>query len=309
LSSSRKTIFVAIAANVGIAVAKFVGFAFTGSSAMLSEAIHSLVDCGNGGLLLFGQRQAAKPADELHPFGYGKELYFWSLIVAVLIFVLGGGISVAEGIDHVRHPAPETSATWAYAILLASVVFEGYSFVVSIREFKEAHPGAPILRSIHTSKDPSSFTVIFEDTAALLGLIFALLGIWLSHSMGMPRADGAASILIGLLLLTVSVLLIAECKNLLVGEGADRETLRSIRELATADPDVLATGYPFTMYFGPHTALLVMNIKFREGLSGAEHKAAIERIETAIRSRHPEIQHISLEFDPAPARLFNPSAH
>ena len=217
MSSSRKTIFVAIAANIGIAVAKIVGFLFTNSSAMLSEAIHSVVDCGNGALLLFGQRQSKKPADETHPFGHGKELYFWSLIVALLIFMLGGGISIAEGILHIRHPAPPEDPTWAYAILAVAFLFEGYSFLVSVREFRVETGNTPILRAIHQSKDPSIFTVLFEDTAALLGLLTAFFGILLSHHFAMPRADGIASVLIGLILLTVATLLIVESTGLLIG--------------------------------------------------------------------------------------------
>ena len=293
--SARKTIFVAIAANVGIAVAKIVGFAFTGSSAMLSEAIHSVVDCGNGALLLFGERQSQKPADETHPFGHGKELYFWSLIVALLIFVLGGGISIAEGISHVRHPAAPEDATWAFAILGIAFLFESYSFVVSIREFRAETGNAPIVHAIHQSKDPSVFTVVFEDTAALLGLITAFLGILLSHSLGWLRADGIASIVIGLILLTVATLLIVESKGLLVGEGADRRTLHTIRTLASADPDVDQVAYPFTMYFGPHAVLLTMNVQFRRDLPANAIESAIHRIEHAIRTAHPEIKYIYLE--------------
>ena len=295
MSSSRKTIFVAIAANIGIAVAKIIGFLVTGSSAMLSEAIHSVVDCGNGALLLFGQRQSQKPADETHPFGHGKELYFWSLIVALLIFVVGGGISIAEGVSHIRHPAAPEDATWAYAILAIAFLFEGYSFVVSIREFRAETGNAPIFRAIHQSKDPSIFTVLFEDTAALLGLITAFLGILLSHSLGWLRADGIASVLIGLILLTVATLLIVESKGLLVGEGADRRTLHTIRTLASADPDVEEVAYPFTMYFGPHAVLLTMNVQFRPNLPANAIEAAIHRIEHAIRAGHPEIKYIYLE--------------
>lgn len=295
MSSSRKTIFVAIAANVAIALAKVVGFVFTGSSAMLSEAIHSVVDCGNGGLLLFGEKQSRKPADETHPFGHGKELYFWSLLVALLIFVLGGGISIAEGIRHIRHPAPSEDATWAYAILAVAFLFEGYSFLVSIREFRASTGHQPIFRAIHQSKDPSIFTVLFEDTAALLGLLTAFVGILLSHSFGLPHADGIASVVIGVILLIVATLLIVESKGLLVGEGADRSTLHTIRSLATADPDVEAVAYPFTMYFGPHAILLTMNVQFRQDLPANAIEAAIARIEHAIQTPFPNIRYIYLE--------------
>jgi cation diffusion facilitator family transporter len=295
VASSNKSIFVAIGANLGIAVAKIVGFIFTGSSAMLSEAIHSVVDCGNGGLLLLGLRRGSRPADETHPFGHGKELYFWTLIVALLIFVLGGGVSIAEGISHVRHPAPSEDAGWAYAILGVSILFEGYSFYVSLKEFHEATGGAPLLAAIRASKDPSTFTVIFEDAAALLGLFTALTGIFLSHTLGWLRADGIASIIIGLLLIVVAVLLITKCKTLLVGEGADSSTLRTIRLLTQADPEVEQVGYPFTMYFGPHMILLTMNVQFRKGLNGEGIEAATARIEAAVRSHNPDIRNIYLE--------------
>ncbi|CAN5737552.1 cation diffusion facilitator family transporter [soil metagenome] len=297
MSTSRKTIYVAILANAGIAAAKIVGFVFTSSSAMLSEAIHSLVDCGNGGLLLLGQRLSSRPPDRTHPFGYGKELYFWSLIVALLIFVLGGGISIAEGIDHIRHPKAGEDAIWAYGILGVSILFETYSFVVSIKEFKLAHPGLTIMQGIKVSKDPSGFTVIYEDAAALMGLITALVGIFLSHTFGWLRADGIASVVIGSLLIGVAVLLIVKCKTLLIGESGDDGMLQTIRGLAQADPDIDKAGYPFTMYFGPHTVLLTMNVQFRKGLAASETEASIDRVETAIREAYPDVRHIYLEAD------------
>ena len=297
MSSSRKTIYVAILANLGIAAAKVVGFVFTGSSAMLSEAIHSLVDCGNGGLLLLGQRLSSRPPDETHPFGYGKELYFWSLIVALLIFVLGGGISIAEGIDHIRHPKAGEDALWAYGILGVSILFEAYSFVVSIKEFKHENHGLTLLEGIRASKDPSGFTVIFEDAAALLGLVTAFVGIFLSHTFGWLRADGTASVVIGSLLIAVAVLLIVKCKTLLIGEGADEAMLRTIRGIAQADEDIDNAGYPFTMYFGPHSILLTMNVQFRKGLAASETEAGIDRVEAAIRAAYPDVRYIYLEAD------------
>ena len=297
MSSSRKSIFVAIAANVGIAIAKIVGYVFTGSSAMLSEAIHSLVDCGNGALLLLGLRLSRKPADETHPFGYGKELYFWTLIVAVLIFVVGGGVSIAEGVAHIRSPEPSQDAVWAYAILAFSMVFESYALIVSVRGFRAERGNQPLLQAIRASKDPSGFTVIFEDVAALAGLMTAFVGIFLGRNFGWERADGVASVLIGLLLVFVAVLLIIKCRALIVGEGADAPTLRLMRTLAMSDPDVEQAGYPFTMYFGPHTILLTMNIQFRKGLSGSIIEAAIDRIEARIKSAHPDVAHIYLEVD------------
>ncbi|MEK6396991.1 MAG: cation diffusion facilitator family transporter [Terriglobus sp.] len=297
MAESRKSIYAAIAANLGIAIAKGVGFAFTGSSAMLSEAIHSLVDSGNGALLLVGLNRSARPADELHPFGYGKELYFWSLIVAVLVFVLGGGVSIWEGVEHVVHPLPAEKPIWNYAILGVALLFEGWSLVIALKEFRHSHPNQPMWQAIRSSKDPSGFTVIFEDSAATAGLVAAFIGVWLSSTFGWLRADGIASIVIGLLLMTVATLLIRECRALLVGEGADRETLRVIRETVSSDPDVEAAGRPLTMYFGPHHALLNMDVRFRATLQGAGIDQAIDRIETAIKLRCPDIQQIYLETD------------
>jgi cation diffusion facilitator family transporter len=297
VASSNKSIYVAILANLGIAAAKVVGFFFTRSSAMLSEAIHSLVDCGNGGLLLLGKRLSSRPADETHPFGHGKELYFWTLIVALLIFVLGGGVSIAEGISHIRHAVATDDASWAYAILGVSILFEGYSFIVCIRELKAVSGKQPIFHTIRHSKDPSIFTVLFEDTAALLGLVIALVGIFLSQHFGWHKADGIASIVIGILLISVAVLLIMKCKTLLIGEAADPITLRAIRSIAQADPDVEQAGYPFTMFFGPHAILLTMNLQFRRALVGPEIETAIDRIESAIRADYPDIRNIYLEVD------------
>ncbi len=297
MAESHKSIYAAIVANVAIAIAKSVGFAFTGSSAMLSEAIHSAVDCGNGALLLLGHKRSARPADELHPFGYGKELYFWSLIVAVLVFVLGGGVSVWEGIEHILHPLPPENPVWNYWILGVAFLFEGRSLIVAVREFRAAYPGQPMWQAIHASKDPSTFTVLFEDSAAAAGLVAAFIGVWLSSSFGLHRADGIASVVIGLLLITVATLLIRECKALIIGEGADRPTLHAIRQIVSSDPDVDVAGLPMTMYFGPHNALLAMNVQFRGSLGGAAVDGAIDRIESAIKQQFPDIKHIYLESD------------
>ena len=296
-SSSNKAIFAAIAANVIIAVAKFVGFHFTDSSAMFSEGIHSLVDTGNGGLLLLGLHLSRKRSDETHPFGYGKELYFWTLIVALLVFVLGGVVSVVEGVSHIQNPRPLEAHYWNYAILAVSFLSEGSALFVSLREFRRCQGRLSVWRTIQESKDPSTFTVIFEDTAALLGLITAGLGIYLSQALKIPQLDGAASVLIGLILATVALLLVMKSKTLLVGEGADRFVLRDIRQLALLDEAVERVGYPLTMYFGPHNILLTMNVQFRKDLSGASIEKSVDRIEAAIRNNHPDICHIYLEAD------------
>lgn len=294
-AESKRAIYAAIAGNLAIAATKFVAAGFTGSSAMLSEGVHSLVDTGNGGLLLFGLRQSKRPADEEHPFGYGKELYFWSLIVAILIFALGGGISIYEGIVHLLNPHPIENPGWNYAVLGFALVFEGISWSVAFREFRKVQGKRAAWQVVRASKDPTIFTVLFEDTAAMLGLLVALAGVYLGHALGIPYFDGAASILIGLILSGVAALLAYETKGLLIGEGADRETLASIRRLAEADAGVIQVRRLQTMYFGPETVLLAMDLAFDRTLSAPALESIVDRVEAAIRGQHAEIKHIFIE--------------
>jgi len=295
-AESKGAIYAAIGGNFAIAVMKFTAAAFTGSSAMLSEGIHSVVDTGNGGLLLFGLKRSKQPADAAHPFGYGKELYFWSLIVAVLIFGVGGGISIYEGILHIIHPNPLEDVTWNYVVLGLAIVFETFSFTVAFRAFQhELGEDQNIWQAIKSSKDPTTFTVLFEDTAALLGLIVALVGIFLAHQFNSPYLDGAASVLIGVILTTVAGFLIYESKGLLVGEGADPKTIAGIRKLAKADPAVKKVINPLTMHFGPNTILLTVDIEFDEKLSAAQVKEAVDRLGNGIRQQYPDIKYIYIE--------------
>ncbi len=295
-SGSKTAVYAAVAGNLAIAIMKFVAAALTGSSAMLSEGIHSLVDTGNGGLLLLGINRSKKPADAMHPFGYGKELYFWSLIVAVLIFGIGGGISIYEGVMHIIHPAPLEDPTWSYVVLVLAMVFEGIVFVIALREFKTfVKKDENILQAIKRSKDPTTFTVLFEDSAALLGLVVAFIGIFLAHYFNAPFLDGAASVLIGVILASVAVFLAYESKGLLVGEGADAATLENIRKLAEAETGVKKVVNPLTMHFGPHTILLTVDIEFDEKLSAAEVEQTIDRLEKSIRGKYPDIKHIYIE--------------
>jgi len=231
-AESTRVIYAAIAANLVIAVTKFIAAGFTGSSAMLSEGIHSLVDTGNGGLMLLGVRRSRRPADAAHPFGYGKELYFWTLIVAIVIFAVGGGISAYEGLLHILSPKPIADPAWNYIVLGIAVVFEGYSFTVAFKAFQAERGKLSIWQSIDQSKDPTTYTVLFEDSAALVGLVVALLGVFFAQFLDNPYFDGGASIVIGLILAAVAVLLAYESKDLLVGEALDPETLKDIRRLA-----------------------------------------------------------------------------
>lgn len=293
-SESRTAIFAAIAGNLAIAATKLVAAYFTGSSAMVSEGIHSIVDTGNGALLLLGLRQSKKPADANHPFGHGKELYFWSLIVAILIFALGGGMSVYEGIIHISHPHA-TNPTWNYVVLGFAIVFESISFYFAYRAFKTELKGESILQTIRASKDPTTFTVLFEDTAALLGLVVALVGIFLGDVLDNPYFDGAASIVIGLILGTVAAFLAFETKGLLIGEGVSPETLASIRSIVKGDESVDQVRKSLTMHFGPNEVLLALEVRFKRHMRAAQIAEAINSLEAKIRAMHPEIRHIFIE--------------
>lgn len=292
---SPVAIWGAIAANLLIAVTKFVAAGFTGSSAMLSEGIHSVVDTGNQSLLLLGLRRSRKPPDEHHPFGHGKELYFWSLIVAVLLFGIGGGMSIYEGITHLRHPVPDSNPTWNYAVLGAAFLFEGISWMVAFREFRPKTRGVGFWKAIHGSKDPSIVTVIFEDSAALAGLVIAFLGVFLHHQFGFAWADGAASILIGLVLAVVAVFLVYESKGLLIGESTDPEVVASIRAAACEVPGVVGVQSPMTMHLGPEEVLLNLEVQFQRDLPAHRISDAVEQLEKILRERHPSIRHVFIE--------------
>jgi cation diffusion facilitator family transporter len=290
------TVYGAIAANAVIGVSKFAAGIISGSSAMLSEAIHSVVDTGNELLLLLGIHRSRKPADELHPFGHGKELYFWSLIVAILLFGLGGGMSIYEGISHLRHPAVIKDPTWNYVVLGVAFIAEGTSWAIALNKLlKRKKAGQGIWDAVRASKNPAVFVVLAEDSAALLGIVVAFLGVLLGHTLSNPYLDGAASIIIGLILATVAGFLSYESRDLLVGESADADVLQAIRRLAEADPAVVGVSRPLTMHFGPEQVLLNLDIEFRPDLSASEITAAVDRLEAGIRKERPSIKRIFIE--------------
>ncbi len=301
MANSRVAIYGAIAANVAIAVTKFLVAGITGSSAMLSEGVHSAVDTFNGVLLLVGLRLSRRPATPEHPFGHGKELYFWSLIVAVLIFGLGGGISFYEGVQHVRHPEPMHDPMWNYVVLALAAVFEGSSFTIALRQFLRQKGDTPLWEALHRSKDPTTYTVLAEDAAALVGLLVAAIGIGLSHALNMPELDGVASLLIGLLLAGVAVALIRESRGLLIGEGIRPETARAIRDIALAQPKVRDVGRVLSMYVGPDDVLVTMDLDFDEGTAASEAATAIAMVERHVRERFPMIRRLFIESGVAPA--------
>ena len=298
-AESRKAVIAAIIGNAAIAVIKFVAGSITGSSAMISEGIHSLVDTGNGGLLFHGLRRGARPADEHHPFGHGMEVYFWSLIVAVSIFGIGGGMSIYEGIIHIQHPAPLESPIINYIVLAVAVVFESISFSVAWKAFGTTKGSRRVLSAIHHGKDPSMFTVLFEDTAALLGLGVAFIGVFLSHQLEEPFIDGLASVIIGCILVCAAGWLAYESRSLLVGEGADPELVAAVRAIALADPAVVGLGAVLTMHLGPEDVLLNIEVRFTPGLPAEDIHAAVHRIEERIAEPHPEVNRIFIEVDVA----------
>jgi len=300
MAESKVAIYGAIGANVAIAITKFVVAGITGSSAMLSEGIHSAVDTFNGVLLLVGLKLSKRPATPEHPFGHGKELYFWSLIVGVLIFGLGGGVSFYEGIQHIRAPEPMRDPTWNYVVLAAAFVFEGTSFLIALKQFRAQAKGTPFWQALDRSKDPTTYTVLAEDSAALVGLLVAALGIYLGHALDMPVLDGVASVVIGVLLAGVAVLLIAQARGLLIGEGIRPETARAIRAIAMEQPSVEDVGHVLSMYIGADEALVIVDVNFKDDISTGEAGDAIAAIETEVRARFPTIKRIFIEATEAP---------
>jgi cation diffusion facilitator family transporter len=307
-AESKKAVVAAIIGNLAIAVIKFIAGAITGSSAMISEGIHSVVDTGNGGLLFYGLNRGARPADEHHPFGHGMEIYFWSLIVAVSIFGIGGGMSIYEGIIHIQNPAPLESPIINYIVLAFAVLFESFSFSVAWRVFRKSRGSRRTLAAIHHGKDPSLFTVLFEDTAALLGLVVAFFGVFLSHQLNAPVLDGAASIAIGCILVVAALWLAYESRSLLVGEAADPKMVADIRRIVLEDPSVRGLGVVLTMHLGPDDVLLNIEVKFRPGMTAESIHEAVHRIEERISVPYPEVNRIFIEVEALSGAAEVPSA-
>lgn len=302
-SSSKIAVVAAVLGNLAIAIIKFAAAVLSGSSAMISEGIHSLVDTGNGLLLLLGLKRAQRPADESHPFGHGKSLYFWTNIVAISIFGIGGGMSVYEGITHIREVTPETvlgDPTAAYIVLAISALIEGTSFTIAVRQFIQAKGDAGAFQFLKHSKDPSLYTVVLEDSAALLGLIFAFLGIFLGHALNNPYLDGVASVAIGLLLMSVAWFLASRTAGLLLGEGVSPEELADIRRRVEADPAVRRAGDILTMYMGPHELLVNMGVCFVEGTTAEQMHEAIRRIEADLKNAYPQTNRVYIEAESLP---------
>ena len=295
---SRPAIIAALIGNGLIAVTKGIAAAITGSSAMLSEAVHSLVDCGNEVLLLYGQHRSSRPADEVHPFGYGRELYFWCFVVALLIFALGAGISIYEGVIHIRHPEAITKPYINFIVLGLAFVFESASWFVAWRGFQRVRGDGSIWHVVRTSKDPTMFMVLFEDTAALIGIVIAAVGTALAVEYDAPWIDGTASILIGLVLAAVAIVLARESKNLLIGERADPVLQKAIRDAADREDCVRSVGRVLTTHMAPDQVIATMDVEFDDSLTIPDVEKLIGRIEGGLRDRHPELSRVFIRPEP-----------
>jgi cation diffusion facilitator family transporter len=279
----------AIAGNLLVALTKFGAAAWTGSSAMLSEGIHSVVDAGNEALLLYGLRQAAGRPDRDHPLGYGREIYFWSFVVALLVFAVGAGFAFYEGITHILTPTPIQNPAVNYIVLGLSALFEGSTWWIALRNFKRERPISELFRAFRDSKDPPSFMVLFEDSAALIGLVIAFAGTYFSITLSLPVLDGIASILIGLVLATTATLLARETKGLLIGERADQRIVDEITGLAEEIEGVAHANDILTVHLAPRQIVVALSLEFDDELRTPEIEAKVSELERCIRRLHPEV--------------------
>ena len=287
--SSRTAVIAALIGNLLIAFTKAIAAAVSGSSAMLSEAVHSIVDSGNEILLLYGQHRAAKPPDRLHPLGYGREIYFWSFVVALLIFAFGAGVSIYEGVKHIQHPESMTKPMMNYIVYAISAVFEGISWYFGWSAFQRVRGDKALFAAIHASKDPPSFMVLFEDSAALVGLVIAAIATALSVHFEAPWIDGAGSICIGLVLAVIAMLLARESKALLIGERAQPELSEAIRDAAEREPGVLGVEGILTSQLGPDQVIATVGLEFDDKLRTPDIERIIGHLETELRKNHPEL--------------------
>ena len=295
---STIAVIAAIAANIAIGVVKFIASAISGSSAMFSEGVHSIVDSGNGLLVLLGIHRAKKPADPTHPFGHGKELYFWTMVVAILIFAMGGGVSMWEGVQALKSVGPDTQLgdpTVAFIVLGISMILEGFSWTVAVKQFNLARGKTPPLQFIREAKDPSLYTVVLEDSAAELGLILAFLGLFFGHLFNNPYLDGIAAVLIGVLLASVATILLRETKGLLIGEGLSMDEVGEIHQIVESDPSIDRCGRVLSMYMGPENLVVTIDAGFKPGISSGEVLAAIDRVEKQIFARFHQAKSVFIE--------------
>jgi len=294
-TGSRKVIYAALAGNTLIAITKFIAAGITGSSAMISEGIHSLVDTGNQGLLLYGMKRAKKPADEHFPFGHGKEIYFWSFVVAILIFALGAGISIYEGVIHILHPKPVSDTFINYIVLGLAILFEGAAWLFAFKEFTAVKGKWGYIEAVQRGKDPSMFVVLFEDSAALLGLVVALVGILLADLTGILYFDGIASILIGLILGGTAVWLAYETKGLLIGEAANLPVRQGIRDIVQKADYVGHVNEVLTMHMGPDYILVNISVNFIDDAVSDDIEKAVAKMDKEIKQQFPNVKRVFIE--------------
>ncbi len=303
---NKLSIYTALAANLAIAVAKFVAAAFTGSSSMLTEGVHSVVDSINQLLLLYGQARAKRPPDQEHPFGYGREIYFWSFVVALLIFAVGAGVSVYEGYEHIIHPSALESPLINYIVLGAAFLLEGTSAIVALREFSASKGDAGWWQSIRDSKDPTGFTILFEDIAALIGLAVAAIGVWASHTFDDPRIDGVASILIGVILGAVAIALARESKALLIGERAEPGVIAQVHQIMLAHPAIMSVNHVRTLHTAPDKVFVAISADFDDAVTMGEGEALIETLELELRKALPMLSSIYIRPESAACAVVIP---
>ncbi|MCC8427068.1 cation diffusion facilitator family transporter [Mucilaginibacter sp. UR6-11] len=297
MAAANRSIYAALLANLLIAITKFIAGGISNSASMVAEGIHSIVDTINQVLLLLGLRLSKKKPDKYHPLGYGKELYFWSFVVSILIFGLGGGISVYQGIIHIIHPEELGNPLWSYVVLALSVVFEGSSLIIAAKEFNKLRDGQTWWDAIVRSKDPSTFLVLFEDSAAVVGLFIVMICLWLSHHFNKPFIDGIASLLVGLILVIVSLILARESRSLLMGEGIRKNTKLRIKEITERDKAVLSLMHLMSTYQSPDEILVMMIVAFKPDLDTAEINEAIDRIREEIKAEFSRIRFLIIQPD------------
>ena len=291
---STRTLVVALLANLGIAASKFVAAAITGSSAMLTEGVHSVVDSTNQLLLMWGRHASKRPADKLHPFGYGRELYFWSFVVAVMVFALGAGVSIYEGILHIQNPEPAVSPIIAYAVLVVAFLLEGWSTLEAYRDFARSKGTLSWWQAIRRSKDPPAFIVLLENGAAMAGIITAGVGLALSQLSGDPFYDGAASVVIGLILAVTSAVLAYESKALLIGEAADPEIVSALHDMVLQRKGVTAVGQVLTVHSAPDQITAMLSVDFDDDITARDVEALVWGIEVEAAKRFPTVRRLYL---------------
>ena len=294
-SGSKRIVYAALAGNLTLALTKFIAAGFTGSSAMWSEGIHSLVDSGNQGLLLYGMKRAARPPDARFPFGYGKEVYFWSFVVALLVFATGAGLSLYEGIRHLRNPAQIENPYINYVVLAIALLLEGAPWLAAYRQFSRTRGERSVVEAVQRGKDPTVLAVLFEDSAAIAGLLIAFAGIALYQLTGNPLFDAAASIVIGLILGGTAMWLAFETKGLLIGESANREVVNEIRRLAERYPEVDKVNEVLTMHVGPEYILANISVNIADHVPRMRAHAIMDELDERIKKADPRVKRVFIE--------------